>query len=234
MKDERRAARRGELVSTIARDKRSTNPSYRGAGLAGLLYADVRHLGLEARMPKRLGPRYAGEAECLDRAELEYQIARVIPRLAREDDDVDIVEPIKRNGSLFSAAHGVFDDHTSVGKPIASTGRIDCSEKDKRQSRNEHVKVDRQNERNRKQRDEAAKSHRDAKNASARPDHTEPSPEASPTGRGHRRPDGHHRDFFECGGRNACNGLFHGDRLAEEQSSRKGWNVDVMDFYNVA
>src|SRR5207248_423421 len=68
----------------------------RNARSLRLLHPDERHVRFQARMPKRLRPRHAPNAECLDRTVAEHQITCLVPRLAGFDDDIDRVESIER------------------------------------------------------------------------------------------------------------------------------------------
>src|SRR5689334_4461255 len=72
-----------------------------GLPLLGLLHTHIHLVGFENRRAEGFRTRNAAEPEGFDVAELENQVAGVVPALARQHFDLDLVEAVEIDGFVF-------------------------------------------------------------------------------------------------------------------------------------
>src|SRR5438046_2269507 len=87
---------------------------------AGCFHGRACQVRLEARLAERGRAGNAFQPKRLDVAELEDEVTRVIPGLARQHLDGDVVETVEINGLVDDARQPALDDDPPVGKAIAN------------------------------------------------------------------------------------------------------------------
>jgi hypothetical protein len=153
----------------------------------------MSHSRLEASRPERPRPRHAFQAKGLDSAQLENQVARVVPRLSGLNDDFDGIEAVQIDKLLFFA--GQTAQHHDP--PI-------CQQVSRADSREHPQEKQRQGDRNRKQCQQIAQ----AENVNIGPANGKTLPQCAPQAiGGDGRPDRHDRRFLDVARRNPGNRL---------------------------
>ncbi len=90
---------------------------------------------LKTRLAERFRPRHGPDAERFGLPMAEDEIARLIPSLPWHDDDLNRIEPIKRDALNLAAAERILDDHPLIRKPVLPAERVLDANDDARKPR---------------------------------------------------------------------------------------------------